>query len=148
MTFRLFLSKVGREHDKSHWAASREEYEALLKRNFRSWPPEFDAIFLGVGEDGHTASLFPGGEYLEDSSSIVLRTTSPKPPYDRTTLGPAVLAKAKKLIVVISGEGKGNAVQGLLRREPELPIVKVLSMRALSEVYVESRLLPLHSSCS
>ena len=78
--YRNFLIPINREDDKSNFAQSAAQYYSILKSKFKCNLPVFDVIFLGVGDDGHTASLFPGQPSLEDSTSVVLETISPKPP--------------------------------------------------------------------
>ena len=92
-----------------------EDYERLLRSVFNQPMPEFDLIFLGVGTDGHTASLFPGSSHLDDHESWVLRTQGPNPPRDRVTLGMGVICRAKLVVIIIAGEDKRDVVQGMLR---------------------------------
>jgi 6-phosphogluconolactonase len=131
--WRALLVHVGRSQDRGNFATGVEQYTALLRRSFSLRTdgelPEFDVVFLGVGDDGHTASLFPDGVYLDDRSHLVLQTRSPTPPRDRLTLGPAVLAVAREVVVVVSGEGKRHVVQRMLAGDTELPIVQVLARR-------------------
>ncbi len=140
--YREFLSRVGRQADKAHFASSREKYLAMLNAHFWCQLPVFDAIFLGVGDDGHTASLFPGEPYLDDMQSIVLETRSPQPPIGRVTLAMAPLLAAQTLIVIISGETKKPVVEKILRNDLTLPITKVLSGRTRSLIFIEKDLAP------
>lgn len=140
-TYREFLQPIGRESDKYHFASYLETYKKLLKRHFKSEEPIFDVIFLGVGEDGHTASLFPGGDYLNDKLLLVLRTQSPKPPIQRITLAPRVLLHAKKVITIIAGSNKKKIVQEIINKNENLPLVKILSQRTDSLFYVEESLI-------
>jgi len=103
--------------------------------------PVFDVIFLGVGDDGHTASLFPGQPYLDDLTSVVLGTTSPKPPFKRITLGMAPLIAAKRLLVIVAGAEKRNIVARIFGKDQSIPIVNVLSQRKDSTVFMEKFLL-------
>jgi len=139
-TYRDFLQFVDRSEDKKHFVISCERYKKLLKEHFKDDNPVFDVIFLGVGDDGHTASIFPGSHAALDSSSIVLQTNSPKPPYDRITLGIKVIADAKKTITIIAGENKKQVVSKILSGDKELPIVKVLSHRRQSTIFIEENL--------
>lgn len=140
MIHQNFLKPIGLENQKSHFSESVNQYIDLLKNKFRSDLPTFDTIFLGVGDEGHTASLFPGNNYLNDNHSIVLSTTSPKPPFERITLGPKVLSEAKNLIVVILGDNKKEVVEQILNRNLEMPIVKILSLREKSTIYIQQSL--------
>lgn len=138
---RQFLVPLGKDSDREHFSASLEEYTAILARQFPTGVIIFDTIFLGVGEDGHTASLFPDQTYLNDHDSILLQTKSPVPPVDRITLAPKVLLAAEKVITVITGANKKRIVQEILQLNENLPIVKILSQRAESELYIDKKLI-------
>jgi 6-phosphogluconolactonase len=72
---------------------------------------EFDVVMLGVGPDGHVASLFPGHPQLEvDDTIAVAVTDSPKPPPARISLTLAALNRTREVWFVVSGEGKADAV--------------------------------------
>ena len=73
--------------------------------------PGFDVVLLGVGPDGHCASLFPEhpGVY-DDSSTVIAVRNSPKPPPNRLSLSFAGLTAAREIWVVASGDGKAEAV--------------------------------------
>ena len=84
--------------------------------------PRFDIIHLGIGEDGHTASLFPGSEALNERHAIVRAVDdAPKPPPRRLTLTFPVLNAARAVLVMVSGASKREALAGVLRRDPALP---------------------------
>lgn len=73
--------------------------------------PAFDVLLLGVGPDGHVASLFPGHESLtETSAAVVAEHGSPKPPPVRLSLTLPVLTAAREVWMVVSGEDKADAV--------------------------------------
>lgn len=73
--------------------------------------PNFDVVLLGVGPDGHCASLFPGHPGLSDDSSTVIAVRdSPKPPPNRISLSFRGLAAANEIWFVASGTGKADAV--------------------------------------
>ncbi len=137
---REFLIPVGKESDKDHFPTSLESFLTILKNIPGTQQPTFDTVFLGIGDDGHTASLFPGGSYLDNMQSTVLQTVSPKPPCDRLTIAPAVISAAKTVIVIVSGSGKSDVVGRMLQNDSELPIVKVLSRRPESVIYVDRSL--------
>jgi 6-phosphogluconolactonase len=88
--------------------AAARSYEALL-------PLQLDVVVLGVGEDAHTASLFPGAAALKETTRRVLPVTGPKPPPERLTLTPPVLRDARMCLVLASGAGKAQAVRRALR---------------------------------
>jgi 6-phosphogluconolactonase len=76
-------------------------------------PARPDVVLLGVGEDGHTLSLFPGAPTLRGDRRVVA-ARAPGPPVDRVTLTPPVLADARALIVLATGAGKAAAVAAAL----------------------------------
>jgi 6-phosphogluconolactonase len=76
-----------------------------------------DVVMLGVGEDGHTASLFPNHPALHAPGLAVGIRSSPKPPPERVTLTLNVLQAAKRVIIVATGAGKAGAVARAKRLE-------------------------------
>jgi 6-phosphogluconolactonase len=76
-----------------------------------------DVVVLGVGEDGHTASLFPGHPALNATGLAVGIRDSPKPPSQRVTLTLAALQAARRVIILATGAGKADAVARAKRHE-------------------------------
>jgi len=74
--------------------------------------PIFDLVLLGLGEDGHVASLFPGASWhvKSDLPAVLPVFDSPKAPAQRVSLSPARLSAARKVLFIIVGAGKRNAV--------------------------------------
>ncbi|MGH3499782.1 MAG: 6-phosphogluconolactonase [Nocardioidaceae bacterium] len=72
--------------------------------------PAFDIVMLGVGPDGHVASLFPGQTVLGDERTVTGVHDSPKPPPRRVTLTMSALRQAREVWFVVSGEAKARAV--------------------------------------
>ena len=91
-----------------------------------------DIVLLGMGEDGHTASLFPDNPALALSTPAVPVFNAPKPPPDRVSLSLATLQEAGERIVLITGEGKRAAVQAMQRGE-NLPINRVGALLCLAD---------------
>lgn len=87
------------------------EKAAAEYRQVISSVEHFDIAFLGMGEDGHTASLFPENEALNDSRSVVPVYHSPKPPTDRVTLSMDTLKKARVRVVLASGVAKSSIIK-------------------------------------
>jgi 6-phosphogluconolactonase len=93
--------------------------------------PILDLVVLGMGEDGHTASLFPGeSERLINDDCVYRVVTAVKPPPRRITIGYAPLRVARQLVVLASGKGKESNLRQVLdevsRASPTLPLARVL----------------------
>jgi 6-phosphogluconolactonase len=73
---------------------------------------QFDLVLLGLGEDGHTASLFPGHDWgvADDAPAVLAVADAPKPPPQRVSLSARRLAAAREVIFVVSGAGKQPAL--------------------------------------
>lgn len=76
---------------------------------------EFDLVLLGLGEDGHTASLFPGMDWgeAEDAFPVLAVHDAPKMPSSRVTLSARRLSKARKVVFLVTGKSKMDALQRL-----------------------------------
>jgi len=72
-------------------------------------PESLDVVLLGIGTDGHTASLFPGADTLR-ATALVVPAISPAPPRDRLTVTPPVLLSARRIVVFASGDDKAGQV--------------------------------------
>jgi 6-phosphogluconolactonase len=82
-------------------------------------PEQFDVLILGIGEDCHTASLFPGSPALHESERRVVPVSGPKPPFERLTLTPPQL-RGGLVLVLAAGASKADAVHSALEAELDL----------------------------
>jgi 6-phosphogluconolactonase len=88
--------------------------------------PRFDLIHLGLGEDGHTASLFPGSPALEEAQALVAYVhDAPKPPPERLTMTLPVINAARAVLFMVQGASKRDALARVLRRDPAPPASQV-----------------------
>lgn len=93
----------------------------------------FDLVLLGLGEDGHTASLFPGQAALRQGvSAVVAVHHAPKPPSERVSLSPRRLGETRKLIFLV-GEGKSSIVAAW-KRGSDIP-ASWIAPRTIIEIY-------------
>jgi 6-phosphogluconolactonase len=97
-------------------------------------PPRFDLVLLGLGEDGHTASLFPGSPALEEATRTVVAARAPVAPHERVTMTLPVLRAARAILFLVSGAAKSAVLARVLdaggeRRAaagPPLPAARVM----------------------
>ncbi len=83
----------------------------------------FDMVLLGMGEDGHTASLFPGQQHPAEELVHAVHN-APKPPPDRVSLSQRVLSDARQVLVLVTGGGKRDAVKAW-KAGDALPIASI-----------------------
>jgi 6-phosphogluconolactonase len=102
---------------------------------------DFDLVLLGIGEDGHTASLFPGHDWgaAPGSPDTLAVFDAPKPPPQRVSLSAARLSRARQVIFLVSGESKRKAVEAW-RAGKDIP-AQAIRPAAGVDVLVESVLL-------
>jgi 6-phosphogluconolactonase len=98
--------------------AAAEAYETELRGFFGSVPPAFDIQLLGLGVEGHTASLFPGSPALAEKQRWVMPVVAPAKPPDRLTLTPVVLNRGRNTYFLVGGADKREIISAL-RSEPD-----------------------------
>jgi len=109
------LERVPIPSDRVHRIHAENADRELAARSYAELlPPALDLLILGIGEDGHTLSLFPGASSLAESERLVLPVVGPKPPPQRITLSPAAIAAAREVVMLASGAGKAEAVKRAL----------------------------------
>ena len=98
--------------------AAATAYGDLLRS---SGPVEFDLVMLGLGPDGHVASLFPGFPQLDvDDSTTVAVTGSPKPPPERVSLTFPTLNRTRSVWFLVTGDAKADAARRALAEEGDV----------------------------
>ncbi|HNJ48823.1 MAG TPA: 6-phosphogluconolactonase [Novosphingobium sp.] len=94
----------------------------------------FDLVWLGMGADGHIASIFPGSGLGPDLPAAVVRTVPdplpPEAPFARLTMTCAALTDADEIVLVVRGEAKRAVLQGAIAGESDLPIARLLAAAA------------------
>jgi 6-phosphogluconolactonase len=108
--------------------AAATAYQAAIESFFNTAAgeiPVFDLILLGLGEDGHTASLFPGRDEIEEKQRLVVSVKhSPKPPPERVTFTLPLINNARNVLFITAGSGKTKILERLNELEtphPSLP---------------------------
>lgn len=113
MAHRALLSKVNaRVHRARGETCDAGEYEKELRKVFGERVPRFELILLGLGEDGHTASLFPDDPALEVEDRLVVAVD--RPDYRRLTFTLPLLSAARNVLFLVSGVSKRAALRELL----------------------------------
>jgi 6-phosphogluconolactonase len=111
MVHRALLSRVpvppGQVHRMQAEGADRDAAALDYERRL---PPRLDVLFLGMGHDGHTASLFPGSAALDERQRRVVAVIGAKPPAARLTITPPVIAAARSVAVIATGDDKAAMV--------------------------------------
>jgi 6-phosphogluconolactonase len=98
--------------------------------------PVLDLVILGMGEDGHVASLFPGeAEDVMNNSAVFRYVKAVKPPPLRITLGYSAIAAARQVWVLASGPGKHAALHASLDPQGSTPLARVLKLRSNTRIY-------------
>jgi 6-phosphogluconolactonase len=107
-----------------------DEYEDVLRRTLGA-EPVLDLVFLGMGPEGHTASLFPGTFVQFDPCRLVVTTFVEKLHANRITLTPHAINGARAILVVAGGESKADALAHVLAgaREPDVYPAQILNPR-------------------
>lgn len=94
--------------------------------------PAFDLVLLGLGADGHTASLFPGSPALEEKRRLAVRVEgAPKPYTERITLTLPVLSAASRVLFLATGAGKREAAAKLQAGDASIPAALVAARKRL-----------------
>jgi 6-phosphogluconolactonase len=110
--------------------AAAAEYRIELDRFFDG-PPVFDLVHLGLGPDGHVASLFPGQPALDSAEPVLVTFPNPglEPQVERTSLSLSTINAAREIQFLVTGEAKARAVARVLEGEGDLPAERVRGLR-------------------
>jgi len=118
-------ANVHRVHGEDDPATAAEVYEATLRALLRTPAgARIDLVLLGLGEDGHTASLFPGNAAIHERTRWVMAARASAASVWRITLTPAVINAAAEILFLVSGGAKAGILRRVLedpRRPQELP---------------------------
>jgi 6-phosphogluconolactonase len=135
MAFESLLSRVPVPRENIHRIEAELEpeiaaarYEREIREFFRlsgAELPRFDLILLGLGDDGHTASLFPGNRALAETGRLVVAAYVEKLRTYRITLTLPVLNRAANIFFLVAGESKAAALRDVLQRSNNLPARQV-----------------------
>ena len=106
-------------------------YEKLLRSKITLGEnnlPIFDLILLGIGDDGHTASLFPETKGLNESEKVVIKNSVPQLNTERITLTYPVLLNASKIIILAKGAAKNEILKEIkIGKGDHYPITKIIN---------------------
>lgn len=130
------LSKISLDETKVHEfpsldsGLSLDEAATEFEHQVRKVAPKFDIVLLGMGPDGHVASLFPGSKLPATGAIIFAEHRSPKPPSERLSFSYASLNEADEVWFVVSGSDKAEALGKLLEHaDSDLPVARVRGSR-------------------
>jgi 6-phosphogluconolactonase/glucosamine-6-phosphate isomerase/deaminase len=100
-------------------SAAADDYDALIRRS-----PPIDLIHLGLGPDGHTASLFANTDALEEQQRFVVPNGDDLHPHPRLTFTFPAIARARLVVVAVSGAEKRDAI-ARIRAGEDLPAARI-----------------------
>ena len=109
--------RIHRIEGESEPAVAAADYETAIRSTFHLDPtdlPRFDLVLLGLGADGHTASLFPGTPALDERRALVTATCAPDLKTARITMTLPLLNAARRILFLVTGTGKADAVRLVL----------------------------------
>jgi 6-phosphogluconolactonase len=113
------------EAERSDLGRAAEAYEELLRKDFERDShgfPRFDLILLGLGTDGHTASLFPGTRGVRGTSRWVSTPKDPRTRLRRMTLTLPVINAARRVLFLVNGAEKAATLRAVLHHEKDPPL--------------------------
>jgi len=114
--------------DQKNVDLSAEQYKNVLSQFFEFKEmnaPSFDLILLGVGDDGHTASLFANDPNIDDAQRIVLPVSVAQLKEERISLSYPVINNAKNVIVLVLGAKKADIISSIIKGKSDVPASKI-----------------------
>ena len=130
------IHRIPGEHPPEAAAAQAAETLRRLAPKWEDGLPALDFVFLGMGEDGHVASLFPDTEcQMSSNAPLYLVVSAPKPPRQRISLNYSVIVAARHVWILISGSGKQSALAASMGGNDTTPLSRVLNRRIHSVLW-------------
>lgn len=111
----LFAAGIPLNSHLHRMEADARNLDVAAARYATCLPAQIDVLLLSVGEDGHIASLFPHSAALKETERLVVPVVGPKPPHQRLTITPPVIASARHVFVLALGEAKRSVYEEALR---------------------------------
>jgi 6-phosphogluconolactonase len=138
---RAWLDHVAIPPQQIHVIPAEQDAQAAADRYARELADvgEFDLVLLGLGEDGHTASLFPGQDWSGATAAALPVHDAPKPPADRVSLSAQRLSHARAVLFLVSGSGKQQAINAWRAGAP-IPAAAIRPRNGV-DVYLDAALL-------
>lgn len=129
------------EIDPKEASAQATDELTRIASDWEDGAPVLDLIILGMGEDGHTASLFPEEEQEARKNSAMFRDViAVKPPPQRVTMGYRVLIDARDIWVLAPGAAKETAMRDITSGNSDLPLGQVIQARTNTDIYTDIKL--------
>lgn len=137
------LAHIHRIHGEREPEVEAEHYSEMIKWELPGYSclPRFDCIVLGIGEDGHTASIFPKDQELLSDERCYAVTSHPQTGQKRITMTGTLILNSKMILIPVIGEDKTSILQKVIHAaEPTLPAAYILSHASEAVVFTDSQI--------